>query len=412
MVTTPISSAGAHAFGASTDRIPVSKGPFPLGTKGYQSQANLRRPYVIGRTPANLGRFWRRLRRTLEQPADFTRINLLGDSITLGSGGDFQRNSISEKLAALFRSKGLVTRAFKHGLHGSAAGTATFDSRYAFSGTWGDWGQLPMSRCTSASGTLTYTPGYSHDTVDVLWYRDTVGNGGGGDMTITVDGGATNFSTPTSGGSVASETISQSGAASLQKTTVTIASAGTHAITITNGASNNIQIYGFEAYNVSEPTVIIRNMGISGYTSSLWNVSQINSALFNAALTADLTMLNLGSNDTRSLTVLGTYSANIAATRASVDALSTSSVLYWTWPPEVISGGTALATQQSYVDALIAAGGVNTVVVDVWRRWVDAGGQEALATNMGGLYDDTIHPNSCGSHEIADLLFDTIFPSL
>lgn len=169
--------------------------------------------YLKNRTPANLKNWTTKLTRMMrfsERP----RFNLYGDSITLGFGGALQKNSPGQRLAEELTRRGFAARAHLFGINSSMASHSAFDPRFAFTGTWGAWDAIAGAggaamRCTSASGTVTYSPGYAFDSIEVWYVRNTVPSGSGGSMTITIDGGATQFSTPTSGGLVSTQTISQ-----------------------------------------------------------------------------------------------------------------------------------------------------------------------------------------------------------
>lgn len=370
------------------------------------------RGYIRNDTAANMGKFHIRLQRLLNGDDTLLRINLFGDSLTHGSGGVLYRNSIGARLATLFRDLGFAVSDNKFGIASTAAATITYDPRYAITGTNDAYQPLPGGlswRLKSSGAKLTYSPGVSFDTAVVKWFRDTSGNGGGGNMIITVDGGATNFTTPTSGGSVATQTISQSGAASIQDLVITIASAGVHTIEVTNDVTGNIEIFGFEYYTAATPTILIRTMGFSGYTSTNYVANNIPVRMYDTALTGDLSLFCLGDNDAFNGTALATYSANLATLKASLTALGTASILGWTWPPADVATYPA-ATQKSYVDAFIAAMGSNVLLCDLYQRYVDLGGQELLSITTGGYYKDTIHPSAFGNMDIAAFLFGAMMP--
>lgn len=338
-------------------------------------------------------------------------INMLGDSTTIGIGGILSKFGPPAQLAARFAERGIPASSNRFGLYSSAAATTTLDPRIVFTGTWAGWTALPggpSMRCTVDGGTVAYTPTIIWDVMDVYWYRDTTGTNGGGNMVITVDAGATNFSTPTSGGSVSTQTISQTGAGSVQKTTVTAASLGTHSLTVTrNDATNHIQMYGFEPRNSAVGTVLIRDAGFTGYTSTNWNVSTLNNALLNANLLSQLTLWSIGVNDWANSIVLATYVTNIAATLSNVAANGSPSVMLWTPPPSSVSTA-AITIQQTYVDALIAAGGTTMVIADLWRRYQDRGGQAKLASAVDGYYNDLLHPNAWGNYELSRFLYEAV----
>lgn len=374
-------------------------------------------PFVKNRNKAALAKYWFALDRLIRY-SEQLMVNCYGDSVTSGSGvggaanANGERNSLSALFAQKFQQLGFDAYHFKHGNLGTSGAVTTFDPRYSFAGTWTTAYTIPGSsllKCTSNAGSVTFTPGYSWDVCNVLYVQDTSGNGGGGNMTITVDGGATNFSTPSSGGSISSQVISQSGATTMTSIVVTAASAGAHTITVTNGASGNIQMFGFEPYLSTTRSVIVRNMGAPGYTAgNLVGSSLGQQMMYQTCLTGHLQLLNIGSNDSRTPTNLTTYDTNVSTIIASLTALSNSSVLYWTWPPEHYSD-TARSTQQSYVDRFIQNAGVTYPILDLWRWWDALGGYDAIG-GTGGWYSDTIHPNAIGTKVIADALWDVAHP--
>gem|GEM_PF-693494 len=370
--------------------------------------------YVANKSPANLAKFWQRMDAALRSSTPTNvRISMLGDSLTLGTGGVYGRNSVGAWLADRFRARGYPAVVSKFGLFSSAAATTTMWPGYTFTGTWGGWTDLPGGktfRGTSAGATMTSNPGATHDTVDVYWYRNATAAGGGGtvDLSATDQAGTpVTISITGAGGSyAATQTLAMVGTAGLQKTTVSFAAPGVYKLTATVTATN-AEVFGFEHYTASQSAVLIRVMGMSGYTSTMTNVASITNSLFAAALTSDLWMVNIGSNDTRGPTALATYTTNLTSILNAIAAQGTPSVLGWTWPAEATTG-TALATQQQYIDAFKAALGSGRVLYDLYSDWQALGGQSALAATAGGLYADTIHPSALGNLDIADKLFRAV----
>lgn len=372
--------------------------------------------YVTNRTPANL-KFWTKTLIRLLQYDECPRINMYGDSITSGSGGGYQKNSVSARLAGELTRRGIPAYANLFGIVANSATTATYDPRFAFTGTWGAWTQLAGGggtfRCTSNAGTLTYTPGFSHNTVNIFWYRGG-GLGNEGNMTISLVDGS-NFSWATyvasgggfvaSGGATASTTISFVGAASIMRTEITFAAAGSRQTRITNDTTKDIEIYGIEAFDSTAPAVLIRSMGSSGYTST--NLATGGWLLGILGMPCELSMLNVGRNDPNTPISTSTYAANLTTLYNNITANGISDVLYWTWPPSAISD-TSLAVQQQYTDVMRTAAGSTIVVADLWQRWTDRGGQAALAASAAGYYNDTIHPSAMGNYDIGAFLADAI----
>jgi hypothetical protein len=381
----------------------------------FSGQASLP-SYVSNRNVANLATFTKKLQRVFVN-AEPCYINMCGASETIGVGATYAKYGPPALLAARLAERGIPASSNKFGLYSTAAATNTLDPRLVFTGTVAGWTDLPggkTMRITTNAGSVTYTPhfngAFQWDVCDVYWYKNSVAGGSGGDFDITVDAGGTNFSTPTSGGSVATQTISTLGTLNqgVNKTTVTAASLGTHTISATrNDASNNVEIIGFEPRNSAIGTVLVRDFGFSGYTSTNYNAATINAGLLNANFASSLTTCSLGINDWANSIVLATYASNIATILANIASNGSPSILLMTPPPSATSVSTE-AVQQTYVDALITAGSTTKVIADLWRRYVARGGQAALATTVGGYYNDTLHPNAWGNSDISQFLAETI----
>jgi hypothetical protein len=364
------------------------------------------RAYVRNATAANLGKWNIKLNRLLTAVELTGYLNIVGDSHARCSGGKTYANSLGARLAADFRARlGIAVSDHPFGNPGTTAAATTYDPRTTFtiaSGTaWGVWQDLlggKTFRSTVVGDKMIYNPSAitptSFDTDNLLWFQDTAGNGGGGSMTITVDGGATNFTTPTSGGSVASQTISQSGAARLQSTLITVPY-GQHTIEVTN-ASGNIQLWGHEEYTAAKPTLFIRTMGSSGYTTANMVANNIPNRFWeNTVLQAQAQILIAGSNDAMNGVATATYSTNLATLLGALTTLGSASIIGVAWPP-CAAAQTAYATQQTYLDLFRSGLGATSVLYDLNQRLLDMGGQEPFSAATGGLWDDLIHLNARG----------------
>lgn len=394
-----------------------------LAIKAVTPKRNQVRPYVSNLTPANLAKFHTQFQRLLNGNDKFLYVDFFGDSQTLTTGGNVYTNSIPAFYATKLRTlAGPISPRFdvsdnKFGVYSTVTATETFDPRWSHTGTVDGWQALPGGqsfRITSNAGQIKYSPGVSYDTMNLIWFRDTTANLGGGTMTITVDGGATNFTCVNGtgsaalscGGTVSTFTTSQTGAQSLQSLVITIASAGVHTVEVTNGATLNTEIFGFEAYTAARPTIFVRTMGFSGYTSVNYVANSIPVRMYDAALTAHLSFFCLGDNDSLNLVSRPTYRTNITTLKGSLTALSSASIVAWTWPPATVAT-MAMASQQNYVDDFNAQMGTDVVSIDEFKRGRDLGGAEGTPAEMNG----TIHWNAWRAMGVASEFYDaTVAP--
>lgn len=390
-----------------------------VGAAGGGQPAGSLASYLTNRTPANLGHWIAGLNGVLNNsPVTFPVIQLIGDSITLSSGALIQTASIGARLASLLNSAGYPATDALWGNSFSTGPTVTaWDARLTFTGTWGPWTQMPGGktfRCTTNAGTMTYTPGYSHDTIDIYWHRGGL-FGSEGTMTLTLgDGGTFSWATflATGGGSIASGSgvttvdISFVGAKNWMRTTITRNAAANSTAVITNGATNQIEIAAVEAKTSTVSKVLVRCMGFIGQSSSYLTDTDTNDFLLSVPSTIGI--LCIGRNDLSGGNSLATYAANLAAIKSSIISRPVD-LMFWTWPPSALSD-TSLANQQAYTDVLRNAGGTGVVLADLWKRYEDLGGQEALATGGGvkAWYNDTLHPSAYGSFDIARFLMGAL----
>lgn len=350
------------------------------------TRRQLQRGYVSNDTPANLLKLQIKIDRLMRATETTGAINIFGDSHPLGVGGDYYRNSMGARWAANYRTRfGIAVSDNKFGIYSTAAVTIAYDSRVSVSNTahWSGWQALPGGqawRTTTAGAWWKYSDPVACNTATLKWFRDTSGNGGGGNMIITVDGGATQFSTtsPSSGGLVSTFTYSQSGAASIQDLVITIASLGVHTIEVTNDVTGNIQVYGCECYNSAVPTLFIRTLGFSGYTTTNYVANNIPTRMYDVALTAHLNALCVGANDAFTGIAPATTATNVGTMLTSMTILGTASVMGMTFPP-ASAATAAYATQKLTVDAFVTAMGSGAVIHDQYQRIVDQGGQEVMA---------------------------------
>lgn len=405
----------AMVIDASTGVVDFPAGsPTAAGTAVGTGGASGITPYVSNRTGANF-HFWTRSVRRMVLHGERPRINMYGDSITTGTGGLTFKHTVAQLLADELTRRGLPARANLFGLpFGNVTNQQAYEPRLTFTGSWGPWTQVQgktATRATSSGASVTYAPGHTFDRCDLHYIMLGVNLGDGGEFTITIDGGATAFSTPTSGGLVTSEVIqcpAQPGS-DVNFTNFTIeieGPAAVHTITLTNGTTGVFEIYGFEPWTSDYPEITIRAAAGSGLTSVSLATGPAAQSVYK--LPCDLYMLNIGANDSATDVPVATYGDNLDTIEGLMRIWASSSILYWTRPPAATSIKPT-AQQQTYVDEMVSRASDDIVVFDLFRRYMQRGGQEALAENSGGdWYDDAIHPSSWGHRDMARALADVI----
>lgn len=366
----------------------------------------LQRGYIGNDRPANLTKFQARLNGMIIGTFSSVRINIIGDSHSSSAGVALASNSLGARMAADFTALGFSGVHSRLGLYqDSIALTQTFYPRWAFTGAgWGPWQALPggkSARTTGSGEKLVDSPGYSFDKYLFYYYQDPAN----GSVTITVDGGATSFSTPSSGGSVTTQTLSQAGTAGIVTLLITIASAGVHTVEFTQ-SSGAIQIYGGEAYTSTAKTVFVRSMGYVGYSSVNYVANNIPSRFTDPALYADLIFACIGDNDFFNSVSLATYATNIATLKTNLLQPATASLVFWTWPPAAVSYG-AISVQQGYVNAFLAGAGTNVLTVNLFQRYLDIGGGPV---ELPERYFDLIHTNAFGTLDEEKMLLNAVLP--
>lgn len=319
------------------------------------------------------------------------KIVMLGDSTTLGSGGTgtsgYQSGtravSPAVKLATQLSSFGLNTRSDSIFGSGSLGTYGTnYDPRFVYDAGWSSslllnasYGGTFRGNANGAVMTVTPTKAWTHAKV---WYAQAASQG---NMSLSASDATTVPIVGNGANALASATLVKSGSASLSPLV----------ITKTNATTN--YVLGVEFWDSSLNDIRIVQMGASGAKAGDFAASANPWDGLNelTALAPDLTILNLAINDWNAATATGTFTTAIQSwiTAAKV----TGDVLIMTGYPTA-AATTALATQQTYVDILVAQAGANAAVLDSWRR---LGSYETA----GSFYADTLHPNGFGYSDAA-----------
>jgi lysophospholipase L1-like esterase len=371
--------------------------------------------YVTRTTPSTatpLYPHWHyRLNRMLVN-GEFPRINLLGDSTAIGVGGIYFRNSLPQRLAEELSKRSIPALAFPVGmLNGTSAGETTWNPLITFTGTWVQGADLlgsPCYKATTDAATMVYAPPGSTDTFFVTYNQSSAA----GSFTITFNGGST-FSY-NGAGAAASATVNANGSQAVMLGQITGLTPGTHIMTITNGSTGAItEIQCVEAWNSTVPTVLIRGAGRSGYTTT--NLAgtygqQIWFDPIQGVNPVDIHILKAGINDAPGGVSAATSQTNLETIYGQMTVYA-SDQLFVSMSPATIAT-TAIATQQTYRDAMKAvAAAHNAVFADSWQRYQDYGGADALQTGTkGAFYFDGLHPNALGILDEAKFIADVLLP--
>jgi lysophospholipase L1-like esterase len=285
-----------------------------------------------------------------------------------------------------------------YGDYNQAAILTTFDPRLAL-GSWAAYTPVePFSfgghllTASASAGALSFTPTNSVDTFE-LTYATFIG---AGSFSYQIDGGA-----PT--------TVSTNVATSV--TTIPIPTTlGAHTLNIL-WVSGSVFISGARAYNSAAKQVSVINSGISGATSTQladvgtfpWHVGNEISTL-----APDLTIIEGGvinnwvTGISRATTIANLQTMITAAKRAGAG-----DVILRTPNPSQAAAFVPYATQQGYVDDMIALAITNNIpCIDVWRLF----GGTWEAANASGYNSDTAHPNGAGYAAIAGYIAQGLTP--
>lgn len=330
-----------------------------------------------------------------------TTVAVAGSSLAMGAyGGDAvvaaaRPNAPSVRLAPLLTTAGLPASAqsfFGSGSTTSGNAFNIFDNRLTL-GSWSTNVGVTLSaggygaRATN-SGTMAFT--FSGDADSITIYEGQYPTAGA--YSANIDG------TTTITASQATNVATQSVAA--RTFTFAAIGGGNHTLNI-NWVSGSPIVFGAMLHLSTTKQVRLLNIGIGGSKAGEWSVAASNfySPLFVVpnAINPSLIWFEIGANDWIGGTDLTTFYNQCVAIITAWKA--TSSVIVKTpWPSRAST--TPIATQQLYVDALIAAAVATGVpYVDEWRIR-----QNGDVMNTLGAMQDGVHPNSVGVWMTTDLM--------
>ncbi len=262
-------------------------------------------------------------------------------------------------------------------------GSNTTDSRVALSGfaidtTGIGWVNYSW-KSTATSSTITFTPQFQTDRLEVYYARVS------GAGTFTVDVGA---------GTLA--TVNTSGATAMLKQTVS-ATKASNTWTITHSVTGAVFITWLVAYDSTTGRTLVLNGGHSGATTNDFTANGLGGSWGVQAhfplLAPDLTIVSLGINDAVGATSPANYLSRLTTIVNSAKA--TGDVILLSIVPSNAALNANYGTfEPQYVAALPAlAASLGVAYVDVpWGRW---GGSYTAANDLGYIADG-IHPNNFG----------------
>lgn len=318
------------------------------------------------------------------------KLLFVGDSTTAGTGSGNASEPLGSYPAKLVSS--LFTNVpCANGLGVPSDGNP--DNRWTLGTNWSllsitpphniGFGGIAAYAGTASGGNLVFTPGTgaSYDSFDIYYINNTASTR----ATVTGTGG-----TPL--------VLSTVNATSIQKATVTCASAATsNALTVNAVTGATFLVIGVEPFLSTTPRVRFANAGISGSTTSQWVAAgsgSWNGVFSIQAYNPDLTVISLGINDATALTTTATYIANITSL-INAAQFGGGSVILMTWPPS--SPAAQIAAFKGYYPALLAlANNLNIPVIDIFARW--------NKTYQASFMSDIKHPNNLGYFDWANMI--------
>jgi hypothetical protein len=352
--------------------------------------------------PQNLSKFRRALAR-VRSGTGFGDLFCVGDSTTEGNYAtafDTNYPSILTKLLNGYVIPTAQTWAFPH----NDAATGATDPRVTFGSNWSTHNGTYFQDWTNISGTsdtLTYAPcgtnegPASVDTFVIYYIQNT---GGYGTFALNIDGGST------------LSTVNCSGALQVKSVTVTAGSAGTHVLNIVGPSSSGyLAILGINAYSSTSPILRVANVGIGASQSVFWasQTNPYNYGLWATNFTPDLSIIDLGINDSWNSVAAATYKTNMQT--VITEGLVSGDVILKTMVPSGGGGGYPQAPvfEPLYQPQIWSLAQTNSLgLIDVYSRWTSYTVSNALGYFAAS--GSQLHPNSLGYADVAEAVFAAI----
>ncbi len=362
------------------------------GTKDAPVWSDSTEITVSGFTAANFSK-WRKAVATTRNGGVNAKHLRIGDSTEQGTGGDTYatigvNSSPSAYLTKLFNSY------YCPAIHALTNATSTQntspDDRWSYGTGWGEGGGYGAGSSSSASannpaGNLVCTPGVLADRYVVYYIRNT----GLGSLGITATGGGTT-------------NLSCAGASSIQKVTVSAASANISNTVTISSTGGTVFVLSIEAYNSAIPQIEVMNAGVASSRASDWVNSPTTwgAIPWIQAIAPDLTVVRLSIND-------AALSRPVAAVMADIQLVVTAAkvsgdvIIESPFPSSITPHSTFEALYTPALAALAAQN--NCGFIDFYSRFLAGGVYPA-----NPFFADSLHLNSLGMCDVADAEFKAI----
>lgn len=330
----------------------------------------------------------------------------IGDSVTFGAGssgsvttGDLITNNFTSQWVGLLNAQGQSAQCsniLANGPNGLVT-HAINDPRMVKGASWvtnltdsQTVGGYSLSHNTGTFNANTYT--FNNVNTFRIWYP-LIGSvtGPGGNLQMSVDGGA-----------VTTQSVSSGSSSDGAPTFIDIpaGASGTHTLSITTNTANLSFVIGVEGFN-STKQIQALNAGLSGATTTTWQLATHPWSPFNfiPGYGQDLTVIALGANDWINSVGVPTFTTQLD--NLIQKALSNGKdVALQTPVPTNPSGGIATSVQDQYVAAMFGlAATYGLTVIDVYGHF----GSYTQASANSWMVDG-VHPNAAGYTVIANVI--------
>lgn len=354
-------------------------------------------PVANGGSGYNFPNFYPALNKVLTSTGN-AKICSIGDSLTQG----FPLNELTAypaQLSGLLMSQyGIKSQAnsfFGNPTVGTADPRVTIGSSWASSSTYVPLGGLVTLTASTSTNALSFLPTTNVDTFKIYY----IINSANGVISANVNGGSAttqNTATGTNNG-IGSFTVT--------------ATLGSNTVNVLWSSGGRVDVVGIEAWDSTQSWVSVLNMGVSGTTSTQWNVSTFayspaNSAAF-TAIGCNLVTIELGVNDEDDAVSESTFIANIQAITSAAQTAGADVLLITHEPSNPSGGGSPIATQYSFVQGeRNLAITDNLPLVDLYLQY----GSYAAAKPYGVYADAFVHQLPAGYGNVANTILTVISP--
>jgi lysophospholipase L1-like esterase len=365
-------------------------------------------PNIYNFVPSNLIGWRTALAKTMSGQAN-ARILCIGDSTTFGTGSNNQNGSAGGEMNALSYPTQLATLLNEFGVPANANGwmgdgstayetRATNDGRLVMGSAWSEATVNSPSiggyffQASTNTNALSFTPTNQVDTF-VIWYVQAPSNGV--------------LSAQINSGTVTNQNTAGTPGYKILSFTVT-GTLGANTLNLKWSSGGKVFVVGVEAYNSAVKQVCVINSGWSGakVVDIANNGNGYSPFASYPTFAADICLISIGINDWVNSESLATFQSTLQG--LVTQCLTTGNVILVTPPPSSVSNGAPQASQQAFINVILAIATSNNVpVIDNWNRW----GPQANNLTMyaqSGAGPGNLHPNMIGYNDFARVIARTL----